>query len=91
MQLGNTDVRFQNQYYLPQFSYGYLIDRTHQKSATLYVSIEPGVNPLDAQLLDCKNDCQPEDCLIYQHAELTAHRPMNVIKMTPIARLLNFS
>ena len=60
MQLGNTDVRFQNQYYLPQFSYGYLIDRTHQKSATLYVSIEPGVNPLDAQLLDCKNDCQPE-------------------------------
>jgi predicted lipoprotein with Yx(FWY)xxD motif len=56
-QFGNTDVRWQNNYHLPKFSYGYLSSRDGDKEFPLYVSINAQFGLGDAKMLDCMGNC----------------------------------
>ena len=57
-QLGNTDVRWQNHYFLPQFSYGYLSYKDTDTHYPLYSIVDSKLELLDAKAQDCLESCQ---------------------------------
>jgi len=57
-QLGNTDVRWQNHYFKPKFSYGYLSFRQSDTEYPLYSLIDSTFSPLDSRAQDCSGNCQ---------------------------------